>query len=181
MIGTLENLKAYLKITGSDDDSVLENCLRASSDFIESFCGRKFEKETFTEFFDGDDGDSVFVKNLPIAFPNYGSDSFLKINDEVVSEDDFGFYDHGKVFLKYGTFKAGRKNIEVKYQGGFDVDSLPSDLVQACLILAGQIFNREKSAGISSESLGDISVSYETSKIGTPLVRSVLSKYSIVL
>lgn len=62
---TLAEVKNYLKINSTEHDSRFANLITFACSVIESYCGRDFSANTYTEVFDGGTS-SVFVKNIPI-------------------------------------------------------------------------------------------------------------------
>lgn len=62
---TLAEVKNYLKINSTDHDSRLSNLITYGCSVIESYCGRAFSSNVYTELFDGGTS-SIFVKNIPL-------------------------------------------------------------------------------------------------------------------
>lgn len=62
---TLAEVKNYLKINSVDHDSRLANLITYGCSVVESYCGRQFASNTYTEVFEGGTS-SVFIKNTPI-------------------------------------------------------------------------------------------------------------------
>ena len=62
---TLAEVKNYLKINSSEHDSRLSNLITYGCSVIESYCGRTFSSNTYTELYDGGTS-SIFVKNIPV-------------------------------------------------------------------------------------------------------------------
>lgn len=62
---TLAEVKNYLKINSTEHDSRFANLISYGCSVIESYCGRTFASNTYTEVFDGGTS-SVFVKNIPV-------------------------------------------------------------------------------------------------------------------
>jgi hypothetical protein len=67
--------------------------------------------------------------------------------------------------------------VKVKYDGGYDADSLPSDLKMAILTQAGYRFRRRKDPGLSSVTYPDGSVNKYMTKQWLSEVEAVLDKY----
>lgn len=181
MLTTVAKFKEFYGIVGSDDDSAITRLIESASSYLQNECGRIFAQGIRTEFFDGDGSNAFFLKNLPISFPDYGTGNddktFIKINGELVAESDFYFHSGtGEVGMEFKNFIRGKKNIEIAYLGGYS--PIPYDLEQACIELAGTMYKRDKSSGISSESVGDVSVSY-SDKTGTPLAVAMIDKYKL--
>jgi hypothetical protein len=64
---TLANLKAYLSITVSTYDTILEQSIDRATAQIETYLGRKIVSRSYTEWNDSFGGRSVPLKNYPIT------------------------------------------------------------------------------------------------------------------
>jgi hypothetical protein len=62
---TLAEVKNYLKINSTEHDGRLANLITYGCSVIESYCGRVFSSNSYTEIFDGGTS-SLFVKNIPV-------------------------------------------------------------------------------------------------------------------
>jgi len=63
---TLTNLKAYLGVGDTDDDTLLENLIDRATAFVESYCDRKIMERDFYEWHDGPGGRILQITNWPI-------------------------------------------------------------------------------------------------------------------
>lgn len=63
---SLTNLKTKLGISGSTDDTFLEDCIDRASDMIEQFLDYKVLARDYTEWMDGRGGKSFRLKNQPV-------------------------------------------------------------------------------------------------------------------
>jgi hypothetical protein len=104
---TLANVKEYLDIEADDTsrDSFLERLIEASSRQIEAFCGRRFEIQAYSETYDGNASDILFLKNTPIV-----SVTDVSMDGESVPADEFKVYDD-YVRLLSRLFIPGSRNI----------------------------------------------------------------------
>ena len=64
---TLANLKTYLGITVSTDDTILEQAIDRASKIVEGYCGRKFVEATYREFYDSFGAHRLTLKQRPIS------------------------------------------------------------------------------------------------------------------
>lgn len=64
---TLANLKTYLGITVSTDDTILEQAIDRASKIVEGYCGRKFVEQTYREFYDSFGAHRLTLKQRPIS------------------------------------------------------------------------------------------------------------------
>tara|TARA_Y100001973_G_scaffold106401_1_gene184091 strand:- start:3524 stop:4390 length:867 start_codon:yes stop_codon:yes gene_type:complete len=86
---SLTNVKSYLGITNSDDDTLLENCINRASDWVESYCDRKFKARTFYEWHDGSGLRQLRLRNWPIrytSFVAFGSQNAFSVASNVSSD-----------------------------------------------------------------------------------------------
>jgi len=183
MIASLSELKAFLGITVSTSDDLLTSLLAAADTQIENLCRRKFEQETHIEVLDGQGDDSIFLRNYPIDFPEYGTDSWVKIGrttKTLLDSSSFDFSEKtGEVNLISGSFPKGIRNVEVKYLGGYSAEDMPADLKQATIELAASLWRSKDNAGKASESVGDYSVSWDGSPVPAS-VQKIISLYQNV-
>jgi hypothetical protein len=92
----------------------------------------------------------------------------------VYSLTDYGL-DEDKGIL-YGSSLSGYQSVVVDYTGGFA--TIPYDLVQATLTVAGRFFrDRTRDSGIASESLGGYSYSRRLAAEQQEEIRELLSPY----
>lgn len=64
---TLANLKTYLGITVSTDDTILEQAIDRASQIVRSFCGRNFVEATYREFYDCFGAKRIALRNSPLS------------------------------------------------------------------------------------------------------------------
>jgi hypothetical protein len=166
---TTSEFKLFLDIQVSTWDTLIDSLVTSCSVWIENYCGGlrfKNSGSDVTEYYDGetqdDDRMSIFVKNIPIisvtsvasASGSYSSPTWTNFdaaNDYVVNRQT------GQI--SFFSLPEGKQNIRVIYQGGYS--SVPEDLKLACLELVARTFNKRKSFGVSNESVGGASVTWE--------------------
>lgn len=185
---TLERLKEYLGITGSDDDAVLTSFINRATDFFEQRTSRRFVKTTYTEeLHNGREGkDKVFLFNYPIisvakfefrtgtlASPVFNE---FNVNDFIVFK--------GAGFIQVLSFRIigvspsiasgstvqGVQNLRVTYDAGFLIDfanvddpvlhTLPLDIEDFVIRLAARRFNARKADGVLSEAVEGSSITW---------------------
>ena len=66
---TLANVKEYIDIKSEDTtfDSLIERLIEASSAQIESYCNRSFQIQDYSESYDGNTSDIMFLNHTPIT------------------------------------------------------------------------------------------------------------------
>jgi uncharacterized phiE125 gp8 family phage protein len=66
MLTTLTDIKAALKVTGTDDDALLERVMNGADGYVEAHTGRDFAGGTFTELHPGGRA-ALFLTNFPVT------------------------------------------------------------------------------------------------------------------
>ena len=87
---SLANLKAYLSITGTTDDVILERCIDRATSVIESHCDRKLKSRTFYEFLMPEGDRTVKTEEFPIVSIDtisFGSQTSFSISSDTASSD----------------------------------------------------------------------------------------------
>lgn len=86
---TLANLKTWLGITATTDDSVLEFSIDRASDYIRRYCARNFVSARYYEWKDTYGADRIALRNNPITnvrFVGVGGDNVLSVSSTVASD-----------------------------------------------------------------------------------------------
>nr|BDD47302.1 hypothetical protein 5 [bacterium] len=189
---TLVNLKSFMNITVSDNDTLLENCIDRATGYFETYTRRKLKARDYSydsdaaaydadnAIMDGNDQDQMVIPQYPL-----NSLTTLRINETEI-EARSGVYSLGYILDKAGgiirlsgyLFTKGLANIELAYNAGYS--TVPDDLEQAAIEHAAWLFKQSTPGssllGISSKSLADGTVSYSAKEI-LPEVRMVLEQY----
>lgn len=87
---TLANLKSYLGVTTSTDDTIMEDSINRATVMIESLCDRKFKARQFYEFASASGERTFTVDNFPIIDINsisYGSQLSFTVSSSTASTD----------------------------------------------------------------------------------------------
>jgi len=178
---SVDYLRQYVE--ADEDDSaippeLLITYINAASYMIERFCGRKFitPSAAVDEIFDGNGVHEYYVTNCPIT--ETPSVYYWSLTTFVSTTYTFTYDgDTGRVYFTDGSiFDEGVDNWKVSYKYGWAVSGLPEDLRLACALLAIHLRFRSQKMGITSESFGDGSTTYDMQAI--PLVvQSILQKY----
>lgn len=170
---TLAELKAYLNISGSTQDTLLEGFANRASQRIDSRSRRKLRKRTYTdERYDGNGRFSVLVlREYPIVsvtslYDDTGRD-FEAVS--LVDSDDYEIdADAGTVTRTDSMFAKGTANIKITYLAGYeDDDERLYALKAACISLAAHYYFQSPAGkgrqGVKSEALaaGQGTVSFE--------------------
>lgn len=134
---TLDNLKLALDLTNDADDTLLEEIILRESKFMESYCGRVFKQDNYTEYHDGEGESSLFTEQYPIISVTSIHDDTLRVfgaGTEIASSYIIVREDIGLVRLDGTTFQSGMDNVKVVYSAGYA--TIPEDLESACIKLS---------------------------------------------
>jgi len=177
---TVGDLKLFLDIASSDtsEDTRLSELLDGVEAAVESFTGRRFASQSYTEYYDGEGRPLLPLQQRPVTsvtsvkvdatgYYGHGSGAFADAEDAWTIGTDFvprslaadeqnpGLLValKGVDFEGRGVWTQGIGNIEVVYTAGYV--TIPSDLVLAVhQIAAGVRAGAEKGGPIASESIG---------------------------
>ena len=132
----LDRVKKRLGITGTANDTMLEQFIDEVSEGIERYCGRIFREQTYTEYYDGNSSAFLGLRQGPLAsvtsvnFVEY-SDGGGGIRTETLTEiEKYQRLEGGLRSLGYpglawlerndgSPWMAGRQNYKVIYIAGF--------------------------------------------------------------
>ena len=172
---TLANVKEYLDIEPDDTrfDSVIGKLITASSRQVEGYCNRRLEICAFTENYDGNASDILFLKNTPIV-----SVTSLSMDDEPFQAEEFKVYDD-YVRLVSRLFTRGDLNISIEYSAGWfdaETESPPADVEDACIQLVAFKFGLRGAEGLAERRVNQSTDRFAGAAI--PLsVAIILDKY----
>lgn len=205
-IVTLAQLKARLSITNTSDDTRLSNLIVGYSGVVSSYCGRKFEQATYTEYLDGTGSESLWLPNWPVTTPMDAANGIwvdplrkfgasTKLTEDAPSSSTQGDYfivpgeaSQGEVIRLgsglvpggAGGWPRGRQTIKVTYQAGYAQASIPGPVVEAVLRMAARAYEIASSGAEATSSqssqAGGGSVSYVGHSLPTD-VREMLEDY----
>jgi len=170
---TLAEVKVFLNIDHSDDDTLLDGLIDYYTAVIEEYCDHDFTQASQTEYLDGGQRDLI-VGKLPIASITSIADT--EDDDALADADDYDFDpDAGLIYLtsNSGIWTRGRRRWKVIYVAGHD--GAPSDVKLATFKLIAGDYSRRDS-GLKSEHLGDYS--YIRFDDFPADVKVILSKYT---
>ncbi len=184
---TLANCKAFKNVTGTAHDAELTRLIAAVDEFTNTYCNRKLEQATFTEYHSLREGQQSFLlKNPPVASitsihddPDraYGAGTLLTNNTDYVLEDEGA----GRIEFDEHATSGGLRNIKAVYGGGFATGSGALKLLEQAaieLIWLTRDLGDKALLGIQSKSIADGSVTnYQRSRLDA--VREILDRYRL--
>lgn len=180
---TLSDLKAWLGISGSTDDTRLESAIEAASRAIDAECSRRFYSTSATRYFETDDPlrcdvDDDLLSVTSIAYDRTGLRDYqaLAVTDYELDPTDAPYR---IIHIAPGaavSFPAGlRRGVRVEGSWGYNATgSAPQAIARACLILATRYFKRKDAPFgiVGTPELGFLRVTARD-----PEVRALLNPY----
>jgi len=122
-----------IDVLETKQDEVIAALINAYSVAIENHLHKKIINRDLTEKYDGDGTAILWLDYYPI-----NSITELKIDDEVISSDDYYLYEKlGKIILDGLVFTKGYQNVEISYNVGYGAskDTIPTPIRQSCVAL----------------------------------------------
>lgn len=161
-LATLASLKEHAQINVTTWDAMLTTLLtRVSAAIRRHVRGRTFESANYTEYYNGG-SDKIALRYLPVtAITSVHEDSARTTWDAstLIASTDYTFDANSGLLLFDYTVPRGNRNVRVVYTAG-DA-AVPDEVALACVIWAAHVWARSKSHGMTSESGGNVSASYD--------------------
>jgi len=166
---SLADAKVFLGSTSTtDNDGNISDLINAGAMRFETETGRKLKSRDYTELYDGDGKNYLYLNNWPLSSTTItitiDSDrAFSDTDDQVTSTDIILTTEAGKVELDNDTFDRGLKNVKVEYTAGYTTD-VNFDLVFASkeyLRLEFARQSKELPIGVRNENYEGMSRSFE--------------------
>jgi len=166
-IVTPTKLKAWLKISGTSEDTILAAICNRANKYAVNYMGRNPVSTTYTEYYDGNGSGILLLNNYPIinltslnddSNRDFGSATAIDVAADVLLYEDSGMV---RLWNKKVAFYKGLANVKVVYVAGYAV--IPYDMEEAVLLIAMQTYKRiyqDQRIGLTSESLGEHTMSY---------------------
>lgn len=192
---TIARFKTFAGITTADHDTLLTDLVNIVTELIERYCKRRFKQTAYTnELLDSDGAETLFLGQYPVS----SSASFtLEERNSESNEDDWDTIDSEDYFVDYDSgiihragrehWRVGKQAYRVSYTAGYNFDNAATyladttagDLEYIVWKIVKTIFDRRQSqTGITSESLGDYSVSFNAAVMESDEIKEVLDKYA---
>lgn len=157
---TVSDVKAWLNVTATGDDNLIQRLITGASDFIEQYLSRDIVQTTYTnERYHGNDGVQLMLRNWPIV-----SVTSITVTDQAANV--LGSYtgancwfDDRSIYLSTGdVFTAGRGNVQVTYVAGFT--TVPYGLAQAAIELVSMRYRERERIGLASKGIEGATTSF---------------------
>lgn len=184
---TLNEVKAILRITDSVDDTLLETCIEAATEQIDTYCERTFTAGTATRIYTPMDSFLVEIDDLISLTTLKTSSSADSVFDTTWTATDYQLeplngiaggktvpYTHIRAVGDF-TYPRDGEEATVQVTGNFGYGTaVPKDVKQACNLLAIRQFKRYDSP-LGVAGFGDIGV-VRVSRVD-PDIESLLAPY----
>ncbi len=167
-------LAEYLELDATADASILGLCINSATAFIEGYTKRYFKEESRVQEILNPNKSVAILKAYPIS-------SVASVIDEGGNSLEYKIKSKSAGIVEFTQLVEGSR-VEITYTGGYvinfsddNANKLPFDLMNLCNEIAGRIYNKRKSQGISSESMEGQNINWE--KDLTPEMKAILEKY----
>lgn len=153
---TLANVKEYLDITGTGDDTLLSNLIARATRFLQDHFGRQILQATYTEFYDGRGSPQIMVREWPIVTVTSLHESIEQTWDAstlIAAGDYLIDLRLGRVRLKAGIFFPSFQGVRLIYDGGYA--TVPHSIEHATIEAVARIYRRRLNPDVVSWSLKD--------------------------
>jgi len=138
MLASLTDLKARLKITGTDQDSFLTTLLTNASEMLKSWIGREIEAADYDEYYDGGKG-YIILKHWPVNSLTALKEVWASGEETDVDSTDYVLYsESGLIVLRSGSFVDRLQGVHVQYNAGWS--TVPEEIQEATLQLASMLY-----------------------------------------
>lgn len=168
---SLADAKAFLKITGSTEDSFVGDVVNHASAWINKFCDRVFLATTgIVEYHDGEDElQSILLNNFPVTAIDSIYEDPLHVFGASTLIASSNYYIKGAtgevvLYNQRSRFVCGKDSIKVTYSAGYALAAMPQDIQLACKLLVGYVYRTMYSQwrlGVASETVGQKTVTFD--------------------
>ena len=176
---TIADVKVLTGVATADD-AVTQTLITKASVFANNYTGRILAQQTFTEIYDGDGSDILFLDNYPIASVttvHQDSDRAFGSDTLVAATDYLTYADNRKLVSIGTTWFKDVQTIKVVYVAGYAIGSIPEDLVNAVTMLVdfwGKEYDKHR-FGVSSTGTDTNRITYEKNIPGE--IKEMLNPY----
>lgn len=186
---SLSDVREALRLESNQtaDDTFITKLKTRIEDTVEGYCNRVFSAATYTEYYDGDGTQYLFLKHFPINSTAGDIDlwddldrKFTDSDNNKINKADILIYSNEGIISLWNeetVFNTGNQNIKVTYNAGYRTidERLKDQLISMTIRRYRQYTNKE--LGVSSKSNPDGSVTYNLDIFLTRHEKSVLDFY----
>jgi uncharacterized phiE125 gp8 family phage protein len=174
---TLANVKAWFSppLATSSDDALLTRLITAASQFIQTWLGRSFATQSYSETRDGDGGQKLAFAHGPVTAVTSVTVDGIAIPVASAPQTPGYVFSPGVLYLIGGyCFRRGAQNVAVTYTAGYA--ATPPEIEQACIELVALRYRERDRIGQVSKNLAGEVVSF-AQKDMPPDVQTLLEQY----
>ena len=197
---TAAQLKSRLDITVAGADAALAEVIAGVVADFEAWCRRRLVRPAaaVTEYWDGGHADSatIFLNYFPAVVITSVKESLYHGHaaagvTALTANDDYILNDARGRLVRVGAWLSGPDAVQVVYTGGYAAAgvtplpagqiAMPDKIIEAAIRQASFVWQRRKSLGLTSESMGPASMTAYARDELLPTVRELLAEYRRVL
>ena len=153
---SLDEAKDHLRVTATDEDSVISRCLWAATKWIEEYTGRKLCTQTWTYYLDKWPHDILtmpFPKLASVTTVKYynGSDVLTTLTENTdYRVDAFSVPGRIEPINSWPSYYDKVNPIQIEFVCGQARADIDEDLKQAVLLMASDLFENRQSEFVST-------------------------------
>lgn len=172
---TKEEVKIYcdLPITETKYDQLIQLLINHYQDIVREYCDVDFQQADHTETYDGDGTSNLLLDHYPVV-----SVSSLAVDTIAITSDQYVIRTgEGEIqFIDGSAFSKDFQNVQITYRAG--MSEVPQQVKFAIIDLVARKFKQVDKGrmGVSSESFGDQSITYQTEEL-TDDIKIILNRY----
>lgn len=179
---TLVIVKRYLKVTGSDDDTLIGELIDGVEGMIEDYVGWELftVEASYTEYQNGMGENRLTLKRWPASAITTLHDDLERIygDDTLISSDDYTLHTDSGIIQLDGSLilSTGNLNVKIVYTAGYA--TLPPAALLARSMEVARFYHRQQQGGdgITQERQGSYSVSWEKEALSKK-TKLILARY----
>jgi len=145
----LTDASAYLGLStaSTSDNDDARDLINEVSWRFNAETGRLLKSRSYTEYYDGDGSQELYLKNWPLSSTTITitideNRAFTDTDDVVTSTDVMLTTESGRIRLDDDNFESGQKNVKIEYSAGYSTsDSF--DLTHAAKEFLLVLYNRQ--------------------------------------
>lgn len=173
-ITTKDTVKLTLGLTTTESDALLTKMCDWITQYIQTYCGKKFLETELTEIYNSSEFRlSFWLNNSPVAsitsFKKKKSDGSW---EDLVLDEDYEVNLHSG-FVRMYEIDNGISDLEIVYK---TPENIPADIEMVATQLVISAFNRRSNMGVVNESLGEASIQWGA--LATDDQKKTLDKYA---
>lgn len=175
---TLANVKQWLGVTTSTDDSLLTRMVTAYSNQVQTWMNRKIASQSYSEMRNGVGGNRLMFADYPVT----AVASVLIDGVAIPATSDFvtpGYrFTDQQIILQGYLFTRGYGNVALTYTAGYS--ATPPELEEAVIQIIAQRYKEKDRIGLKSKALAGESISFDVRAFSST-VQATLNNYKKVI